>query len=273
MEKYRATRFQQDSPDGSPYKSMISYGSIDEKGADEPDPAYMHHCRELELRNDNTAGDGLNGSIRLDEADLKAVGAEPGDPVKVYAESEDRWILYERDTYTDRPGIGMPRGHREELGLDSDNRTVQIWLDEAESDPDDTTDEDETTRKQVSLTGEKPEEQEYVQIPDDDPIKYHHVSSSDDHVTECGIQIKNRGRRFSDPGDALKQCNDCAVRSSDEMTNKEIVDWLGDQAGFEATEGTPAYLSKKQLVALRDYVLDLQDDLEDESTNKDVTTV
>ncbi|WP_276275756.1 hypothetical protein [Haloarcula regularis] len=246
---------------------MISYGNIEE-GADEPDPAYMHHCREFELRNDNTAGDGLNGSIRLEKKDLKAVGAKPGDPVKVYAEADGRWILYERDTYTDRAGVGMPKGHREKLGLNSSNRTVELWLDEAESEPDETSDEDEKTGKQVSLTGEETKEREYVLIPNDSPIKYHHVSSKDSK-TECGIDFgEQEHRRFSDPGDALDQCSDCAIRSSDDMTNKELVNWLGEQAGFEAKEGTPAYLSKGQLVALRDYVLELQEELADESADE-----
>lgn len=273
-EKYRATpALQQDSPDGSLVEAMISYGNLSEKGADEPDPAYMHHCSEFELRNDKTAGDGLNGSIRLDKNDLKTVGAEPGDPVIVYAEANGRWILYERKTYTDRAGVGMPKDQREKLGLDSNNRTVELWLDEAESEPDDTSDEDEKAGKQVSLTGEETKEQEYVLIPDDSPIEYHHVSSSEDTETECGISFRGREyRRFSDPGDALDQCNDCAIRSSDDMTNKELVEWLGEQAGFEADEGTPSYLSKEQLVALRDYVLELQEKWTDESTDENTTT-
>lgn len=265
-------RFQQDSPGGSPEEAMISYGHIDEKGADEPDPAYMHHCTEFELRNDNTAGDGLNGSIRLDESDLKAVGAEPGDPVKVYAEANGRWILYERDSYSDRSGVGMPKSHREKLNLNSENRTVELWLDEAESEPDDTANESDSTGTQVSLTGDEAQEREYVLIPDDSPIKFHHVSSSDDKETECGINFEGREhRRFSDPGDALDQCSDCAIRSSDDMTNKELVEWLGEQAGFEAKDGTPAYLSKGQLVALRDYVLDLQEGQADESGEEAVS--
>ena len=242
---------------------MISYGSIDEKGADEPDPAYMHHCKQFELRNDNTAGDGLNGSISLDDSDLKAVGAEKGDRVKIYVEANDRWILYERQTYTDRAGVGMPKSHREKLGLNSENRAIEIWLDEADEPQQDTgsgSTETENSGTQVSLTGEKPEEKEYVLIPDSSPIEYHHVSSSDENETECGINFEGQDhRRFSDPGDALDQCGDCAVRSSNDMTNKEIVEWLGEQAGFKADEGTPAYLSKGQLVALRDYVLELQE--------------
>lgn len=258
-------RFQQDSPDGSPTEAMISYGNISKKGADEPDPAYMHHCTEFELRNDQSAGDGLNGSIALNESDLKAIGAEPGDPVRVYAEANSRWILYERDSYADRAGVGIPKSHREKLNLTSEDRTVEIWLDEAESAPDDTTSDGEEGAKQVSLTGDEAQEREYILIPDDSPVKYHHVSSSSDYETECGINFEGQAhRRFTDPGDALDQCSDCAIRSSDDMTNKELVEWLGQQAGFEAQEGTPAYLSKEQLVALRDYVLDLQEQAEDQ---------
>lgn len=250
---------------------MISYGHIDEKGADAPNPAYLHHCTEFELRNDNTAGDGLNGSISLKESDLQAVGSEPGDPVRVYAEANGRWILYERDSYSDRAGVGMPKSHREKLNLDSENRTVEIWLDEAESGPEVTEKESENAAKQTSLTDDDAQEEEFVLIPDDSPIKYHHLSSSDKDETECGINFEGREHRlFSDPGDALDQCSDCAVRSSDDMTNKELVEWLGEQAGFKAQEGTPAYLSKEQLVALRDYILDLQEGQKDESDEESV---
>jgi hypothetical protein len=261
-------RFQQDSPDGSLVEAMISYGNIEEKGADEPDPAYLHHSKEFELRNDNTAGDGLNGSISLDESDLRAVGAEKGDPVRVYAEANGRYIVYERDSYTDRAGVGMPKSHREKLGLNSENRTVKLWLAEAdEPDGDSETEHTESDETQISLTGDEVQEEEYVLIPDNGPIKYHHVSSSDDSETKCGINFAGREhRRFTDPGDALEQCDDCAIRSSDDMTNKELVDWLGEQAGFEAEGSTPAYLSKGQLVALRDYILEIQDAQESDDT-------
>lgn len=254
---------------------MIDYGKLNEKGADGPDPAYMHHCKEFELRNDSSARDGLNGSIRLDKNDLKAINAEPGDPVRVYAEANGRWILYERDTYTDRAGVGIPKNHRGKLGLDSKNRIIELWLDEAESEPDNPSEEDENAGKQVSLTGEEAKGRDYVLILDDNLPKYHHISSSENTETECGITFRDREyRRFSsDPGDALDQCSDCAIRSSNDMTNKELVEWLGEQAGFEADDGTPAYLSKGQLVALRDYVLELQDEQTDESADENTNIV
>lgn len=106
----------------------MRYGYLDQKGAGRPDPAYMHHCKTFELRKDRTAGDGLNGSIPLDEKDLDVVGAGRGDRVQVYAEANDNWVAYERSTYTSKPGVGMPMRIRQKLELDSDNRTVEIWI-------------------------------------------------------------------------------------------------------------------------------------------------
>lgn len=241
---------------------MSRTGYIDQKGDDDPDPAYMHHCKEFELRSDKTAGDKLNGSIRLDEKDLNAVGAKKGDRVKVYAEANGRWVLYERDSYGDRAGVGMPKARREDLELNTDNRIVEIWLDEAdEAQPESTSEsENDSTGTQAVLTDEEPDEEQYVLVLDDSPITYHNISSSDDSTTECGLEFDGMEyRRFTDPGDALDHCSDCAVRSSDDMTNRELAEWLADQAGFEVGEGQPAYLTNDQFVALRDYILELQD--------------
>jgi hypothetical protein len=263
--RYRASPVQQESPDGSLDEAMISYGNIDKKGADEPDPADLYPGGEFELRNDSSASDGLNGSIQLDDGVLSAVGADKGDPVRVYAEANGRWILYERDTYSDRAGVGMPKSHREKLKLHEDNRAVQLWLDEADKSTDESETE-ETAGTAESSTNRESNQQEYVLIPENSPVTYHHVSSSNDYGTECGLSFGEKEyRKFTDPGNALDQCSDCAVRSSNDMTNKELVKWIGEQAGFEADDGTPAYLSKDQLVAIRDYILDLQEDQENES--------
>jgi hypothetical protein len=241
---------------------MSSYGYIAEKSADEPDPAYMRHCRRTELRDDKSSSDGLNGSIRLSEDDLNAVGAAPGDRVKVYIESGDRYVHYERSTYSDRPGIGLPKKQREQLGLDKNNREVEVWIDEPdESEPDEGSSDD--SRKQVSLTGEEPEEPPYVFIPDDSPFRYHHVKPGDADETECGISFDNQEhRRFKDPSDALDECSDCFIRSSEDMTNEQLIRWFGDQAGFDHDHGTPTYMSQKQMKALRDYVIELQEQAE-----------
>jgi hypothetical protein len=244
---------------------MIDKGYIDEKGAEDPDPVDMVPAGEYRLRNDKTASDGLNGSILVNEGSLKAVGASAGDPVRVYAEANARWILYERDTYSDRSGIGMPKDHRAELGLDSNNRTVRLWLSEAETSPDSGAEEPDE-RMQVDLTGDEATEQEYVALLNDEQFRYHYVTAPGEMTTECGIDFEEEpAKRFTDPGDAFEECSDCAIRSSDEMTNKELVEWLGEQAGFDVNDGgAPAYLSKHQLVALRDLVLELQDQAAEE---------
>lgn len=258
---------------------MISYGNIDKKGADDPDPVNMVPVGKYELRNDKTAGDKLNGSILLDEGSLSAVNAEAGDPVRIYAEANDRWILYERNTYSDRSGVGMPRKYRSKLNLSQDSRTVRIWLAEAEkAGEDDSGASSGSDRgKQTNLSNEQADDQEYVAILDEDEFIYHHVTESGEKTTECGIEFGGSSyKRFTDPGDVFDECSDCAIRSSDEMTNKELVLWLGEQAGFDiGNSGTPAYLSKPQLVALRDLILDLQENQSepksDETTDSEVS--
>jgi hypothetical protein len=241
---------------------MISYGHIDEKGADEPSPAYMRHCRRTKLRNDNSSSDGLNGSIRLSEDDLKAVGVSPGDRVKVYIESDDKYVHYERRTYSDRPGVGLPKKHRSQLGLDKNNREVEVWIgkpDVAEANEDSS----ENPREQVSPTSEDSEEPPYVLIPGDSPFRYHHAKPNGVDETECGISFDDREhRRFEDPSDALDECTDCFIRSSDDMTNQQLIRWFGEQAGFDHDHGTPTYMSQEQMKVLRDYVLELQEQAE-----------
>lgn len=250
-------------------RAMSSYGYIAEKSAEEPDPAYMRHCRRTELRDDKSSSDGLNGSIRLSEDDLNAVGATPGNRVKVYIESGDRYVHYERSTYSDRPGIGIPKERREQLGLDKSNREVEVWIDEPnEPEPDEEASDDSS--KQVSLTGEDADQAPYVLIPDDSPFRYHHVKSGEADETECGIPFDHKEhRRFKDPSDALDECSDCFIRSSDDMTNEQLIRWFGEQAGFDHDHGTPTYMSQKQMKELRDYVLELQEQAE--ATNDENT--
>lgn len=254
---------------------MIAKGYIEQKGAEDPDPVDMVPAGEYELRNDKTASDGLNGSVLVNEGSLKAVDAEPGDPVRVYAEANGHWILYERDTYSDRSGIGLPKDHRAELSLDSDNRTVRLWLNEAETDlADSDATQDTNNGTQVDLTGDEATEREYVALLNDKQFRYHYVTAPGETTTECGIDFNDEpAKRFTDPGDAFEECSDCAIRSSDEMTNKELVEWLGEQAGFEVDDGgAPAYLSKHQLVALRDLVLELQENQASEEQEDGVAT-
>lgn len=237
---------------------MIDYGHIDEKGADGPNPAYMRHCKRTELRDDKTSSDGLNGSISLSEDDLNAVGASPGDRVKVYVESDDNYVHYERRTYSDRPGVGIYKKERERLGLSKDNREIEVWIDEAEE-----PEPESNSGQQASLTDDDPDSPPYVLIPEDSPFRYHNVKSEDPDETACGISFaEQEHRRFKNPADALDQCSDCFIRSSEDMTNEQLIRWFGEQAGFDHSRGTPTYMSKEQMTALRDYVLELQEQAE-----------
>lgn len=253
---------QEETPGGSKNRTMSGHGYIGEKSAEEPDPRRMRHCGRTKLRNDKSSSDGLNGSIRLSKDDLNTVGATLGDPVKVYIESGDKYVYYERSTYSDRPGIGLPKERRKHLGLNQDNREVEVWIDEPdEPEPDEDSLVD--SPKQASLTDKEPEEQPYVYIPDVNSLRYHHVTSGDADKTECGISFENQEhRRFKKPSDAFDECSDCFIRSSEDMTNEQLIRWFGEQAGFDHNSGTPTYMSQEQMKQLRDYVLELQERVE-----------
>lgn len=228
---------------------MSEYGTISEKGDDDPDPAHMIPCGEFRLRSDNSSSDKLNGSIRLSEQPLDAVGIDPGERVQVYIEANNQWVQYERKTYSDRAGVGLPMKYREKLGLNQNNRSISIWIDEPE-------DQTEETSEQASLTNDTTG-QEFVWIMDNESTTYHHVASNGGNRTICKTDFGEKDHKIvEDPGDVLEECEECSVRSSTDMTQKELINWLGNEIGFDTDSGTAEYLSKPQIIAIRDYVVE-----------------
>jgi hypothetical protein len=240
---------------------MKGYGLIENKDKDDPDPAKLYYCGEKPLRADSTTSDGINSSIELEKSDLTAIRAEGGDTVLLYVEANGKWVASERDVYPSRPGIGLYLDEREALELDPED-AIEVWIGEVESVSQD--DEEDCGARQQSLSDPEVAEENYVLITDE-PLSYHHINQSSGAVTECGIGFGDKEyRTFSDPGDALEECRDCSLRAGTDMTNQELVDWLGEEANFETDDGdAPGYLSKTQLIALRNHISNLNDQLEE----------
>ena len=242
----------------------MRYGKIEQKSEDDPDPAYLTPCGAIPLRGDSTSSDGINSSIRLEGSDLEAVGAGEKDLVRVYVEANGRWVEYERKTYADRAGIGLPYKARQKLDLSPDD-TIEVWLGEVEQPDQEQLDETDDTTIEGSRTNFDRDE-EYVWLFDEGAV-YHHIRPDKDK-TVCGIDFSDleAGEQYkllSDPGDVLEECEECALRSTGDMTNRELVEWIGDEdrADFEPSVDAPAYLSKSQLTKIRDYIIDLEMDL------------
>lgn len=251
---------------------MIGYGNLSEKDSDDPDPADMIPCGEKPLRRDGSAADGINSSIDLDQRDLTAVGAERGDKVLLYVEANGKWVAAKRGTYESRPGIGLYHKERKKLDLDVHD-TIKVWLDEVEEDNKTTSEGKATERaneaeetKQQQIT-EDVDQDEYVWLTDAQSTTYHQIRPGET-VTVCGVNFSDHDHRtLSDPGDALDECGNCAIRPSEQMSNRELVEWLGDEdrADFDVDRDVPSYLNKDDLVALRDYVMELETELSDEA--------
>lgn len=253
---------------------MSVSGNINEKDEDDPCPRYLHHCKKYELTDNAKSSDRLSASLPLKQSDIDAVGAGYNDTVHLYVESGDRWLLAERDVYSDRAGVGLNSSLREELNLSQENRTVEIWL----NDPEDAeydlqelaegqsenqgTDQDSNTDDEVSTdtNGQKSSETdnkigEYVWFPRSKSGVYH--IAEENGVTKCGIDITDKeSQSGGDPGDMIDKCQNCSQTT--QMSNEELVEWLGNEVGFVPTGDNPAYLTKTQLNTIKRHIVSLK---------------
>jgi hypothetical protein len=250
-------------------REHMSYNTAGKKGAGLSDQANWHYCREYKLRRDTTAGDNLNGSIPLSQDSLKAINAELGDKIKLHVRSNSNSINFEKSVYSTQPGVGLQKKERERLGLNIDNNVIEYWIKEADAPDSEVTEtlhdgsrdyEEEEVTQQESLIEKESAGQQYVWFNGARSTVYHHVSSGGGSTTACGISFEGRECRvFTDPGDVLDECGNCAVRASNKMTNEELAEWIASQASFSTADGPPGYFNKSQLLSIRDYIVQLQD--------------
>lgn len=217
---------------------------------------YMHYAGRHQMRPEQSkdVSDNINGTVNLSESDIHAINAKENSKIRVLAEAGDESVVIERTIHSNGRSFTIPLSARKQLGL-TPGSEVELWVDLVEREP-----EEETKEVSTPETKSKAEmEQLSVWFVGDE--FYHYVENEDAEETKCGISLDSREYRgpTEDPGEFLTVCSDCAVRSSRAMSNDEIVDWLAEHAGFERTGGPPSYLNKDQLVALRDYILELQD--------------
>lgn len=235
---------------------------------DEPQKEYMTYCGEYEMREGGPehGSDGINGTIVAPQSKIEAAGAGPGDTVQVLVEANGESVFLERKIHSSGNTLTIPLQERKKLGLNS-NDPIEFWIDSVDEDPEQIKEESEEA-VQKTLEDEEGEEE---QTSDTEPIvrigdswTYHYLESEDEKETACGLSLE--GEEFQvgeDPGDFMTACHDCKAHSSKPMTNEEIVDWLREEIGFESSDGPPAYFKKEQLVAIKDFVVDLQNDNEE----------
>jgi len=224
-----------------------------------PSKEDMFPCGSKEMRaetGNKDVEDGINGTVTVSEKTLDAIGVGANDRIQVLVEANGKSAHTERGIHASGNTFTLPMEFRKQFGLEPGDK-VRLWIDSV--------DEDEQTARQSSLTSDEENKSEELSVWFIGEQEYHYVSSRDADETQCGRSLQGEDHRgpTDDPGGFLDLCSDCAVRSSREMTIAEIVQWLGDKAGFEMKDGGPdAFMNKSQLVTLRDYIIELEEQAE-----------
>jgi len=217
----------------------------------------FHYCGEYTLRAEKggkDVSDGINGTMTLRDDDMKAVGAKPGSRIRLRVKHEDKTAETERQIHASGRTVTFPLNERQKLGLEPGD-SVEYWIKHVEPPGEQTA---------LSEDEEEDSQEDYIAVIAGE-FTYHYVSSKTPQQTLCGRSLEDREFRVGgDPGDVFEECEECAVIRSDSVSNEQLVKWLGKQAGFEPSDGNPAYFNKEQLLALRDHILELRQKAEDQ---------
>lgn len=244
---------------------MSTNDTSSHKSNEPPTKEEMVYCGEYELSSaTKDVEDNIDGTLTVQEGHRAAAGAKGGDRIWVRVEHNGDETWARRKLHSTGRSVTLPLEARKQIGLKPGD-TVRYWIDLAD-----------VSREQQTAGGfgggggggdPTPERDTdpYVVDSDESGLTYHVVSEDDRDETVCGIDLADKDvNRFSDPGDVLEICADCNVRASEDMSNREIVDWFaGTIDNFPDPRDTnPSYLTKEQLVALRDNLLELREEVD-----------
>lgn len=225
-------------------------------GKDEMIPCGSYEMRESS--EDRTVSDSINGTVSLREAWVESVDAGPNDHIWLHAEANGESIDVIRQIHANGTSVSLPLEKRQELNLEPGD-DVHIWI----AGVDEETIPEEVKGSVGKTETEEPDMDRRVIVFADEQFTYHYVE--DDGETNCGISLDDKEYRegSDEMPDFFDQCSDCVIRSSEEMTNEDIINWFSQEAGFEKSGGAPSYMTHEQLVAIRDGWLDMKDQIEE----------
>ncbi|MCG1001919.1 MULTISPECIES: hypothetical protein [Halobacterium] len=237
---------------------MARLDSQADKDEDVPPKEEMVYCGEFELRESTKeVEDEIDGTLTITDGERAASGAKPGEYIWLRVQNADGdETTVQRKLHSNGRSVTLPLKARQQIGV-APGDTVRYWIDS-------TPDTVSTQPDSPSPKRSQADSEEYVLDLGAGGLTYHVVDADSEDETVCGLDLSDRDvRRFSDPGDALEICAECNVRASADMSNREIVQWLADTVDeFSPSGNNPSYLTKEQLVALRDHILELRDEVE-----------
>lgn len=237
---------------------MSTNNSHPNKTEEPPSKEEMVFCGQQTLNPaSKDVEDGVDGTLTISDGERAASGANPGDEIWLRVQHEDKEIYARRKLHSTGRSVTLPLTSRKQINLKPGDK-IRYWIDLADVQRENGQISDSDEPATVS------EQDPYVFDESDSDLVYHTVGDTNDE-TLCGLDLSERSvRQFSDPGDILTFCSECNVRSSEDMSNREIVEWLDDTVdGFnlDHSKPNPSYMTKDQLVALRDHLLELREEV------------
>lgn len=256
-----------DAPTGSytarAMSTLDTYAHKMSGESDGPSKEYMHYAGTDSLREEDgkDVSDGLNGTMTLTEGDVSAINAKAGSKIRILAEANGRAVVAERPLHQNARSVTLPLKKRQELGLTPGDE-IEWWIELVEREPDDGSSSSSSTSTNSSGASD---DMEYQCLWFIGETEFHYVEDEDAEETQCGEPLDDREYRIEpeEPSGFLTVCPECNIKDSVDMTNQEIAQWFASEAGFDLGSGPPSYFKKEQLVALREWALDLKEQTEE----------
>ncbi|MFB6217698.1 MAG: hypothetical protein ABEH77_00740 [Halobacteriaceae archaeon] len=246
----------------------MSYDTNSNKG-DVPDIEDMVPVRTFEMgENRGNSPDNINGRLPLNERHRAAINADPDEIVwlRVRALKNGNEVVTKQRIYESGRGLSLEHDEREELDLEPKDE-IKYWIAPIENGQEQRN--SDTPQKELEITeseGDSSEDdkKEFVWLKDTDGTTYHQVNQNEDTKTVCGIDFSDHNAiTTDDPGGFLDECRNCIRKGSEELSNRELINQIGEIAGFDITrEDRTNYLTREQLVAIWERLVELEEQIE-----------
>lgn len=243
----------------------MNYGS-DSNKSDAPDVEDMIPVQTYEIgKNKGNSPDDINGRLPLKERHRKAIDADPDEYVWLRVRANDEEVVTKQRIYESGRGISLEHSERQELGL-KPRDPVKYWIAPIENGevPSEGKKKEEKTSDSGQQKLMEDSEDQYVWLKDTDSTTYHHIKSNGDATTVCGIDFSDHDHVTTcEPGGFLDECRNCARQESDEMSNRQLIESIAEMASFTVEQERSNYLTREQLIAIRERLLELEEEKEE----------
>lgn len=208
------------------------------------------------MRGSESSSDGVNGTIVTGTEMRELVGVAPGDEVELYVKHDGDTAAMVRKFHDTGNTITVPLDVRQQLSL-SEGDEIEFWIRDHDGDKT----ELRESRPHSQPADSVDENNVYHLLSDTDPMTYHLAASVSPDETACGMRLDGSEFHVDDEeptSELLDKCLDCLLESDQTVQKDELVQWLGNEVGFEPEGGSSANLNKSQVRKTVEHIRSLQ---------------